>query len=492
MTESQRLSSTEAVPQGASVLERRADQHQEALECIHLAKVWSQRGRTDLTRAKLERAIQLDPDLVDAHVRLGLLSLQAGALDDALHHYGNAAARAPQDIALQARYRHLCELKAGASMARADGEGAPLFGAYQLVDQPDGKLNLANQKTFDCHRSGWNFVLDALRPFHNSAGVLFDGFIENNFAWRHWSDEIRPLLVLLQLKQQGIFEELATSAERGVTPYCEPWIGILHNPFNMPKWFHYKEAPQTIFAKSIWRESLSTCLGFFTFSRHHAEWLAHATQKSISPLIYPTEIPEQLFDFQRFCANPTKKIVQIGWWLRRLRAIHDLPVSAANEVGYEKIRLSPRFFAGADDYLRQLMETERRETGTSAESTTGENTRVVQHLANDAYDALLAENIAFVYLYDANANNAVVECIARGTPLLINRLPAVEEYLGSDYPFFFDDLSDAASKVQDLGRVRACHEYLMQCETRPKLDKGYFQRAFAQSDVYQSLPAAGG
>jgi hypothetical protein len=458
----------------------------EAQVRTRLASAWRQRGRLDLARAGLEQALHLDPGFVEAHIQLGSLALQAGSLDEALQHFCQAAALSPQDGALRTRVQYLQELKIGASrVGLSHGQD---FATIDLMDQPNGKLNLRGQKTFDCHRSGWNLVLDALRPLHNSRGVLFDGFIENNFAWRHWNDEIRPLHVLLQLKQDGLFDELATSAERGVTPYREPWVGILHNPPNMPKWFHYREAPQSIFAKSIWRESLPTCLGFFTFSRYHAEWLADVTQKPVSPLIFPTEIPDRLFDFDLFCANPAKKIVQIGWWLRRIQAIHELPVALDNTLGYEKIRLSPRFFAGADGYLLQLMAIERRETEPLTAPPEFDNTRVVQHLANDAYDALLTENIAFVYLYDANANNAVVECIARGTPLLINRLPAVQEYLGAHYPFYYDDLHDAAQKCQDMGRVRAAHEYLMRCETRPKLDGDYFRCSFERSDVYQSLP----
>ena len=38
------------------------------------------------------------------------------------------------------------------------------------------------------------------------------------------------------------------------------------------------------------------------------------------------------------------------------------------------------------------------------------------HLTDAEYDQTLAENIAFIRLYDASANNTVVECIARATP----------------------------------------------------------------------------
>ena len=58
----------------------------------------------------------------------------------------------------------------------------------------------------------------------------------------------------------------------------------------------------------------------------------------------------------------------------------------------------------------------------------------------EEYDDLLSKNIIFIDLYDASANTVVVECIARKTPLLVTRLDAVIEYLGKDYPLYFDNL----------------------------------------------------
>ena len=50
------------------------------------------------------------------------------------------------------------------------------------------------------------------------------------------------------------------------------------------------------------------------------------------------------------------------------------------------------------------------------------------------YDCLLPENVMAIELFDASANNVVVECIARNTPIIVNRHPAVVEYLTADYP----------------------------------------------------------
>ena len=51
-------------------------------------------------------------------------------------------------------------------------------------------------------------------------------------------------------------------------------------------------------------------------------------------------------------------------------------------------------------------------------------------------------NIAFLDLYDSSVNNAVIECIVRNTPVLVNKIPPIVELLGPNYPFYFNDLNE--------------------------------------------------
>lgn len=297
---------------------------------------------------------------------------------------------------------------------------------------------------------------------------------------------MRPPPALLSALRSKEYETRITSEERRIIPYKEPWVGFMHNPPNMPEWFHPQESPQAICAKPVWQESLKHCLGLFTLSEYAGDWLRKATGKPVSVVMHPTEIPEILFSFERFLANPGKQIVQIGWWLRRLTAIDRLPISRINPLGYKKLRLVPGFFSNAAGHIATLRKQEFLREG-APRSEYSANTGVCEHLSNDDYDQLLAENIVFVDLHDASANNAVIECLARATPILVNRLPAVEEYLGAGYPLYFDDLSDAAVQALDVGRLRAAHEYLLACETRHRLDGDYFRRNVENSEVYQSL-----
>ena len=441
---------------------------------IQLGRVWLERGQEEAAAAHLERALASQPDHPDGHRYLAYLRVRQGNLNSALEHITLALRQAPPESPLHNE----------ASLLRAVTGSPPQ--PVDLPDNPDGRLRFTSRYDRSHHRSGWRYAVEALHPLHHTEGVLFESFLEDPFAWQHPQPGIRTGADFLRALRKPTYQTRLTSEERHIVPFREPWVGFLHNPPNMPRWFHYQESPQSIFAKSVWQESLKHCIGLFTLSEYAACWLRQATGKPVSAVLHPTETPTVKFDFERFLANPQKKIVQVGWWLRRLAAIDRLPVPANNPLGLTKLRLIPNFFHDATNYLQQMREREFHFDG-QPEKEYANNTIEQHHLSNAGYDQLLAENIGFVNLYDASANNTVIECLVRATPLMVNRLPAVEEYLGSDYPLYYSDLADAAAKALDLGRLRAAHDYLVQCETRDKLDRNTFRHTVEQSEVYQLL-----
>lgn len=449
-----------------------------------LANAWQLKGNLELAIEGYKKALELAPDNIQSYIYLSNILLLQGKTKRAIENLMAALQKNPYNAELKFRYNFLLELFLKKSEIRPDSlQKKKIF----IKSNPKGKINLNNQKRFQCHRSGWDFALKALEPLHNQNGILFDGFIENNFAWKHWKDEISPPIVLEKMRLEGTYEHLATSSEKGITPYKEPWVGFVHNPPNMPKWFHYKESPQTIFKKKIWQESLERCIGLFCLSDYLAQWLRKQSGKPVSNLIHPAEIPKQQFDFDKFKENENKKIIQIGWWLRKLNAIYRMPISKNNRLAYEKIRLVPRFFDDADNYLKGLMQKEKDIYKIKTIDKYFSNTRDVQHLPNDLYDEMLSKNIVFVDLYDTSGNNVIVECIARATPILVNPLPAVMEYLGEDYPYYFDSYEEAAGKALDIDLIKYTHFYLKNCDTKKKLGENYFRNSMKESHVYQLI-----
>ena len=460
-----------------------------AAEAVQTAAVWERRGNMKAAIAGYEKARVMDPRFVEPCRRLANVMLKLGSVAEALRHFDQVLALDPNDADASVYRGRLAELLAQRpdghwSLASPSGQEDRTAG--RSASAPPGTINLRNQEAFSFHRSGWNYALRALAPLHHDAGLHFDDFIERHFAWQHKAD-VRPVHVLLKMKLEGTFETLATSEERGIVPYRRPWIGVVHNPQNMPPWFHFDESPQAIFAKDIWKQSLDACLGLFTFSDYTARWLREQTGKPVSPLIHPTEMSPIVFDFERYLRNPCKLILQIGWWLRKLTAIYRLPIGVDNAMGYRKVRLVPQFIPDARAHLNRLIERERQMLGLTIDRRWAENTTEEDQVSNEEYDRLLSENIAFVELHDANANNVVIECVARATPLLINPLPAVVEYLGHDYPLYYTSLEEARSKALDVDLLHRGHQYLLTCDTRTKLSGSHFLEQFRTSEVYRSL-----
>ncbi|HEY9809668.1 MAG TPA: glycosyltransferase [Halomicronema sp.] len=307
-------------------------------------------------------------------------------------------------------------------------------------------LNFSLNPNFANHRSGWHYVIESVKCLQNSSGVLVEHFVENNFCW--------------SLKY----------------PLQKPWIGFIHNPQNMPKWFKYNQSPQALFSSKLWQESAPFCQGLFCFSAYHKYWLQKQIEFDIPivDLIHPTETPDVTFLMQNFLDNPQKRVVQVGWWLRKLHSIYYLPVKQLKKT---RLRVN-------EYYINEMFERERQEYALRPNMNEVE---VIDHLSNAEYDELLSQNIVYLDLYDSSANNAIIECIVRNTPVLVNPLPAVKEYLGEDYPFYFESRSEAARKAEDFSLVEATHEYLKVHPIKEKLTASYFLKSVAESTIYQNL-----
>lgn len=316
---------------------------------------------------------------------------------------------------------------------------------------PKFHLTSVLKNNYGQHRSGWSYAVRCLEPLHSDNGIFLDPFIEKKFAYGIDPGDIN----------------------NNPYPYEKPWIGFIHCPPNAPKWFQPKLSPQVIFSTALWQESFKHCKGLYCLTENFRSWLVKQFDIPVESLIYPTETPELKFTMEAFLANPEPKIVQIGHWLRKLHSIYYL-----NTKKYKKIALFKEY-AGPD------FEAEKEVLKLSPDYSTVD---LVNYLADDIYDDLLSKNIVYMELYDTCANTAIVECIVRNTPVLINPLPSVVEYLGKDYPLYFESRQEAVSKAEDFKIIEATYDYLQQHPIKEKLKKDYFLKSIVESDIYQNLP----
>lgn len=308
------------------------------------------------------------------------------------------------------------------------------------------------------HQGGWNYVVSGFTRFaNNPEGVLLEPFVERRFFWH-------PDLEILG------------------KPYGRPWVGFIHCPPRVPQPFP-QMGPEQLFSNSAFQESLTYCKGLFVLSECLRDYLLAGPLAGMDCQVeivrHPTEPAAMHFQLARFETNRCRRIVQIGTWLRNLSSIYKIATP-------EHLRRS--ILLGEAEWIRQIHNLQCEVAGVTQEEK--DQVDELQPLTSGAYDRLLAENIVFVDLIDASATNTILECVERNTPIILRRIPAAEEYLGRDYPGFFDKLEEADTLLS-FKNIRRTHEYLLAMD-KAFLRLDYFLESIFSSQIYLSLPETAG
>jgi hypothetical protein len=90
------------------------------------------------------------------------------------------------------------------------------------------------------------------------------------------------------------------------------------------------------------------------------------------------------------------------------------------------------------------------------------STTVVGPVNDKEYLNILLSSVVFVEYIDCSASNTILECIATCTPIIVNRHPAIVEYLGNDYPLYHDNIYNSHNDTYELtsSNLMKSHNYL--------------------------------
>lgn len=319
------------------------------------------------------------------------------------------------------------------------------------------------------HRSGWSYIVDHLmnldaKHIGRQGKLLVDTYIDRTF---HWGMETMKAIDIL--------------------PYNKPWIGFIHHTFDTT---HSDHNCVKLFTNDMFLESLNNCYGLIVLSNYLASRVRDELSKreidvKVHVLLHPTEFVTNTFTMSKFMNNKFKKIVNIGAWLRNPYSIFQLQLCASkNPLGIHKAILKGKEMEGyfkPTSLFNELHTVLIDNTTSNCVATnpcrdTANNkycigmynflverdhsVLVLENLSNDDYDKLLSENIVFLDLVDCSAVNTVVECIVRNTPIIVNRHPALEEVLGTNYPGFYSHLDDVIYMFKDDTAINNIHKHL--------------------------------
>lgn len=382
-----------------------------------------------------------------------------------------------------------------------------------LSDNPHGLFNITyidQQDHSNVHRSGWSFVYDNIKLYHNSQSkLLLDLYIDKTF---HWNFEINKIL--------------------GIVPYTKPWCGFIHHTMDT-EFSEYN--CKNLLKNQTFIDSLLYCKGLFVLSKYLQTQLKTELHKlninvPVFEFVHPTELNVPLFTLDKFINNNNKKLLHVGGWLRNIynfyklqipntikinNIYHDKPFSKFKwdifkyrTCQIQKVALkgkSMNNYYPHDNLLNNIYSVLTNKTHDEPKLTIIPNCstnvsnqlaptfkivnnwnkhfysdlennlnsiKIIEYIDNTTYDELLSSNIVFLNLVDASAINTLIECIARNTPIIINKIPAVVELLGKNYPLYYDNLNDI-HKLVNINKINKAYKYMQKLD-KTKLKISYF------------------
>ncbi len=345
---------------------------------------------------------------------------------------------------------------------RIEEENLPLFVTYKSwlrsscgsasgTREVEKKLNLGfTELHYGNHRNSFGSLVESLRPLHlGGGGIKFLPFIERYFCWGASDHEARS---------------------KDPRPIGKPWVGIIHVPFDSPAWFAGTQRPEAIFETDLWKDSLPNCRGLICLSEDlQADLNVCYPDLPTLAVKHPTDLKALRFDFRKYVRKP--RVVQAGDWLRQLQAIYRIKAT-----GHRKLMLRKRTSI-------KSLEREIEEIGDFG----NKSVSVRDFVSNEEYDDILSSSVVLCLLYATAANNLVLECIARHTPIIINPLPSVVEYLGEEYPLYASTVEMAGFLLSDKNLILRTSEYLR--DRAKAVDFSYrgFREGIANSSFYERL-----
>jgi hypothetical protein len=285
--------------------------------------------------------------------------------------------------------------------------------------------------------------------------------------WDHHNDGWRWIVQLLTehlVDPKGTYCATAVEDEFFVYgPIQEPWVGFVHQ---VPKQHLPFPDLERLVQMPTWQASLPYCHGLWVLSEYVRRALRNlGVTVPIDLVRYATPTPATYWAPEAMRAGP-REVYFIGGFLRNYQAFYDLDAGDRAKVLLAQKGFDPRTRGLADN-------------GT---------VEVRDRIDSSTYEHTLARSVVFLNLFDATANTTVVECLVRATPLIINRLTGAEEYLGIDYPLFYETLEEAAALLRSEERLIAGSRHLAALPIQEEITGRAFLESIQRTAVYHDLP----
>lgn len=389
--------------------------------------------------------------------------------------------------------------------------------------KPPFKLLISSSKNYyGLHRYGWKNVI---KNFLKSTYTEYDPFhyINPNFEWIQYAlkynlntyNETKKHFILNQdkkfLNQDKNFLNQDKSFLNIKCIIFDDWLeaSITHNTkmyINKPKIdiitfahdpeiYNYNGNNKIIkdkikdnkYNKPFFLQIKDNIKYLITLSENHSLYFKNNINFNkktiITNMIHPMETIDISFSIANYLSNPNKKIYILGWWLRKYDIFINLNCKNHKKIILIKDLEGDWITTYVNYELRTVINYNKYDNMINNKKLSDIeitflascNIEILYYISNNEYDEIFKNNIIFLDFYETSANNVILECILMNTPILVKKLSATIEYLGIEYPFFFDTLEEANIKINDIDLIIKTHEYLKNM-SKEKFTYNYFNQ----------------
>jgi len=334
---------------------------------------------------------------------------------------------------------------------------------FFLKNNTDGKKNVIFKKLFDfygTHYYGWKGVINQFISYFQDINkddeykenIFFDEWIEKLLLW---GNKIQSKEYINIIKSNNY-----------------KFVSFLHNPPCLT--FNDKEYKKKVSKSIIMNDEqmnkniinnlnneLAENLKFlYVLSNDHKKNIYDtypSLKDKIVSLNHPIDMKmnesEKEFNFDLF--KNSKKIFHVGWWLRNFKTFIDF---VPPEKFKKSILIKNDFVNEWNDHILKYNKVK--------------NINIINELTDEEYLKIFENSCIFIDLEDSVGSNIILECLKFNTPFITRYNKSMEEYVGCDYPLYFEDINELEILTDEnifFTAVKDAHEYLK------KMDKTHIE-----------------
>jgi hypothetical protein len=291
------------------------------------------------------------------------------------------------------------------------------------------------------HRGGWKNVIENLI---DEKIAVIENYMENNITLIDCCESF------------FLWNKIYERVELG------RWVGIIHFCPNLPD-FLFGENIKYLLSNEIFIKNLDNCICIVVLSEYLKIYIQNIfPELRIEVIKHPIKNINNKFSIENFIANKQKCLIHLGYQSRIISTIFRINTSL------KKIILSGRKYNCK--MIISRVKKENKFMKIKNNDITSDDVNLKYFEKNEDYDNFLNKNICIIPLWDASANNSILEIIEMNIPTFVTKIDSTVFYLGVNYPMFFNEIEEINNIVNNerefYNIIIKTNEYLKNMEKK--------------------------